>query len=444
MAFTVAIVGRPNVGKSTLFNRLTGKRSALVDPTPGVTRDRREGEGRIGPMTMHVIDTAGLEDAAPGAVGHRVRRQTDRALEDADLLLFVIDARVGVTPDDEHVARVLRRAGTPVILLANKAEARAAEAGFYDAFSLGLGDPVPVSAEHGDGWGGLYEAMAPHAEAAVTGLEDERDGPLRLAVVGRPNVGKSTLVNRLLGEERVITGPEPGLTRDAIAARWDFEGRRIELIDTAGLRRRARAVERIEKLSVADGLAAIRFAHVVMVVLDAGRAFDRQDLAIADLVEREGRAVVVAINKWDLVDDPRAMRREYGLKLEELLPQVRGAALVALSALTGRGAERLMPAVVESYERWNRRIGTADLNRWLADAVSTHPPPVVRGGRVKLRYATQAKTRPPTFALFGARVAGLPDAYKRYLANRLREDFDLPGVPLRLRFRSPRNPYAER
>lgn len=443
MAFTVAIVGRPNVGKSTLFNRLTGKRSALVDSSPGVTRDRREGEGRIGPLALRAIDTAGLEDAEPDTLGHRMRRQTDRALRDADLLLFVIDARAGVTPEDEHVARVLRRVGTPAILLANKVEARAAAAGVYDAFSLGLGDPVPVSAEHGDGWGALYEAMAPYAEAAKAASGDEREGPLRLAVVGRPNVGKSTLVNRLLGEERVVTGPEPGVTRDAIAARWDFEGRRIELVDTAGLRRRARVEGRIEKLSVADCLAAIRFAHVVAVVLDASRAFDRQDLAIADLVEKEGRAIVVTINKWDLVDDPRAMRREHELNLDELLPRMRGAPLVTLSALTGRGAARLMPAAVGSYERWNRRLGTGDLNRWLADAVSAHPPPVVRGGRVKLRYATQAKTRPPTFALFGTRVTGLPDAYKRYLANRLREEFDLPGVPLRLRFRSPRNPYAE-
>ncbi|MBC6440316.1 MAG: ribosome biogenesis GTPase Der [Rhodospirillales bacterium] len=443
-SFTVAIVGRPNVGKSTLFNRLTGKRVAIVDPAPGVTRDRREGEGSIGPLTFQVVDTAGLEEAEPGTVAHRMRIQTDRALDEADLLLFVIDARAGVTPDDEHFARELRRTGTPIVLVANKAEARVADAGFYDAFSLGTGDPVPFSAEHGEGMGDLYQAVAPYAEAAEEESDAAAEGPLRLAIVGRPNVGKSTLVNHLLGEDRMITGPEPGLTRDAIAARWSFEGQAIELVDTAGMRRKARVREQVEKLSVSDSLNAIQFAHVVVVMLDAGQAFDKQDLAIADLVDREGRSIVVAINKWDLVKDQVAMRREFELRLGELLPQIRGVPLVTLSALNGRGTKRLMPAVVESYGHWNRRIGTADLNRWLEDAVSAHPPPVVRGGRVKLRYATQGKSRPPTFTVFGTRVSDLPDSYRRYLINRLRDDFDLPGTPLRLRFKAPKNPYAER
>jgi len=442
MTFTVAIVGRPNVGKSTLFNRLTGKRAAIVDPRPGVTRDRREGEGSIGPLQFRLIDTAGLEEAEPGSIAHRMRGQTDRALDDADVLLFVIDARAGVTPDDQHFARELRRLGTPVILVANKAEARVADAGFYDAFSLGLGDPVPVSAEHGDGMGDLYEALAPFAPDETAAPEDGDDGPLRLAIVGRPNVGKSTLVNRLLGEERMITGPEPGLTRDAIAARWEFQGRPIELIDTAGMRRKSRVRERVEKLSVANSLQTIQFAHVVVVMLDAGQAFDRQDLSIVDLIEREGRGLVVAVNKWDLVKEQREVRRELELRLEELLPQVRGVPLVTFSALQGRGTDRLMPAVASSYDRWNRRIGTADLNRWLEDVMAAHPPPVVRGGRVKLRYASQTKSRPPTFTLHGTRVADLPASYKRYLINRMREDFDLPGIPLRLRFKAPKNPYA--
>ena len=318
-----------------------------------------------------------------------------------------------------------------------------ADAGFYDAFSLGLGDPVPVSAEHGDGMGDLYEALVPFSEQHDDTDVDESKGPLRLAIVGRPNVGKSSLVNRLLGQERMITGPEPGLTRDSIAARWTFEGRQIELVDTAGMRRRARVHERVEKMSVADSLNTIQFAHVVVVMLDASQAFDRQDLNIVDLVEREGRGIVVAVNKWDLVREHKEVRRELELRLQELLPQVRGVPLVTFSAMSGRGVNRLMPAVSSSYDRWNRRIGTADLNRWLEDAVATHPPPISGGGRVKLRYATQGKTRPPTFTVFGTRVANLPKAYERYLVNRLREDFDLPGVPLRVRFKSPKNPYVK-
>ncbi len=441
MTFTVAIVGRPNVGKSTLFNCLTGKRSAIVDPQPGVTRDRREGEGQLGTLNFRLVDTAGLEDAAPGSIGARMRAQTDRALADADVLLFVIDARAGVTPEDRHFARELRRLDSPVILVANKSEARIADAGYFDAFSLGLGEPVRLSAEHGNGMGGLFSSLKPFAEKAGEAPEEDGEGPLRLGIVGRPNVGKSTLVNRLLGEERMITGPEPGLTRDAIAARWIHQGREIELVDTAGMRRRARVQEKLEQLSIGNSLEAIRFAHVVVVMLDAGQAFDRQDLSIVDLIEREGRALVVAINKWDLVEDQKETRGELELTLGELLPQVRGVPLVTFSALDGRGTQRLMPAVVSSYERWNRRVSTADLNRWLKEVVSSHPPPISGGGRIKLRYATQGKTRPPTFTVFGTRVSNLPNAYKRYLANRLREDFDFPGVPLRLRFKAPRNPY---
>ncbi len=442
MPFTVAIVGRPNVGKSTLFNRLTGRREALVDPQPGVTRDRREGEGRIGPLTFRLVDTAGLEDAVSGTMAERMREQTDEALLEADVLLFVMDARQGVTARDRQVASELRKAEAPVILVANKAEARTAMAGVWDAFSLGFGDPVAVSAEHGDGMAALHDALAHHAPAADGDGADDDGRRLRLAIVGRPNVGKSTLVNRLLGSERVITGPEPGLTRDAIAARWSFCGREIELIDTAGIRRRSRRVERVEKLSVADSFAAIRKAHIVVVVLETHQAFDHQDLAIVDYVQREGRGLVVVINKWDLADEPRTLKRELGLRLAELLPRVRGAPMLTMSAADGQGVDRLMPAVVDVQDRWTRRLATADLNRWLAVTVERHPPPVVRGGRARLRYVTQTGSRPPTLAVFGSRLAGLPDSYRRYLVNRLRQDFDLPGIPLRLRFRSTRNPYV--
>lgn len=442
MSFAVAIVGRPNVGKSTLFNRLTGRRAALVDPEPGVTRDRREGEGRIGPLTFRLVDTAGLEDAVSGTMAGRMRAQTDEALHEADVLLFVIDARQGVTARDRQFASELRKAETPVILVANKAEARSAMAGVWDAFSLGFGDPVAVSAEHGDGMAALHDALVHYAPAADGEIADDDGHRLRLAIVGRPNVGKSTLVNRLLGSERVITGPEPGLTRDAIAARWTSCGREIELVDTAGIRRRSRVAERVEKLSVADSFSAIRKAHIVVVVLDALQAFDHQDLAIVDHVEREGRGLVVVINKWDLADEPRSLKHELDLRFAELLPQVRGAPMLTMSAADGKGVAKLMPAVVGVQHRWTRRLSTADLNKWLGVTVERHPPPVVRGGRARLRYATQVGTRPPTFAVFGSRLAGLPDSYRRYLANRLRQDFDLPGIPLRLRFRSTRNPYA--
>ena len=443
MSFTVVIVGRPNVGKSTLFNRLVGRRIALVDPTPGVTRDWRDGMGSIGPLSFRVIDTAGLEEADPGTLGARMREQTSQALAQADVMLFVVDARTGLTPEDTHFARELRRSGLPVILVANKAEGRAGEGGFFDAYSLGLGDPVPISAEHGEGLGDLYNALAVFAPE-----EDEErqsgEGAMKLAIVGRPNVGKSTLVNRLLGSERMITGPEAGLTRDSIAAAYRYEGRDIELVDTAGMRRKSRVAEGIERMSVSDTLLTIRYAHVVAVVVDATEAYDKQDLTIVDLIEREGRSPLVVVNKWDLVKDQKGVRQKFEDLLYDLLPQVKGAPLVTLSALSGRGVERLMPAVVEAYERWNARIPTSLLNRWLEDVLATHPPPVSGGGRIKLRYVSQAKSRPPTFTLHGTRVDDLPESYKRYLVNRMRVDFDLPGVPIRLRFKSPKNPYADK
>ncbi|MDA0220278.1 MAG: ribosome biogenesis GTPase Der [Proteobacteria bacterium] len=443
MSFTVVIAGRPNVGKSTLFNRLVGRRIALVDPTPGVTRDWRDGMGNIGPLTFRVIDTAGLEEADPGTLGARMREQTSQALAQADVMLFVVDARTGLTPEDTHFARELRRSGLPVILVANKAEGRAGEGGFFDAYSLGLGDPVAISAEHGEGLGDLYNALAVFAPE-----EDEErqsgEGAMKLAIVGRPNVGKSTLVNRLLGSERMITGPEAGLTRDSIAAAYRYEGRDIELVDTAGMRRKSRVAEGIERMSVSDTLLTIRYAHVVAVVVDATEAYDKQDLTIVDLIEREGRSPLVVVNKWDLVKDQKGVRQKFEDLLYDLLPQVKGAPLVTLSALSGRGVERLMPAVVEAYERWNARIPTSLLNRWLEDVLATHPPPVSGGGRIKLRYVSQAKSRPPTFTLHGTRVDDLPESYKRYLVNRMRIDFDLPGVPIRLRFKSPKNPYADK
>ena len=442
MTVTIAIVGRPNVGKSTLFNRLVGRRLALVDPTPGVTRDRREGEGRLGPLSFRVVDTAGLEEGLPGSMASRMRVQTDQALDGSDLLLFIVDARAGVTPEDRHFAQIARRAGPPVVLVANKAEGRAGEPGVLEAFGLGFGDPVAISAEHGLGLADLYQAIEAHVPADEIDRAKTEAGPLKLAIIGRPNVGKSTLVNKLLGEERTITGPEPGLTRDSIGTTWNYKGRDIELVDTAGMRRKARITERLEKLSVADTLNAVKFANVVAVVLDPERAFDRQDLSIVDRVETEGRAPVVVVNKWDLIENPPAFRRDLELRLAELLPQLRNVPLVTLSALSGKDVDRLMPEVIAAFDRWNVKISTSVLNRWLVDVVDRHPPPISGGGRVKLRYITQTASRPPTFTAFGTRVGALPDAYRRYLVNRMREDFELPGIPLRFRFKSGRNPYV--
>ena len=448
MALTVAIIGRPNVGKSTLFNRLVGQRLALVDDTPGVTRDRREGEAALGDLRFRVIDTAGLDEAAAGSLGARMQEQTARALADADVALFVVDARAGLTPLDRHFADWLRRGKTPVLLVANKAEGRAAGSGIFEAFALGLGEPIAISAEHGEGMAELYSALARFSEAEPAHPEADapavRERPLQLAVIGRPNVGKSTLVNRLLGEERLLTGPEAGITRDAIATLWHWRGRTVRLIDTAGLRRRARVEEKLEKLSVADTLRAIRFAEIVVLVVDATQGIEKQDLLIAEMVEEEGRALVIAVNKWDLVQDKSAAQRQLRDRLERSLPQLQGLRPVTLSALSGAGIAKLMPAVVETYEAWNRRIPTPRLNRWLAHVQERHPPPLVSGRRLKLRYMAQANTRPPTFALFASKPGELPETYRRYLVNLLREDFDLPGVPIRVMLRKGDNPFADK
>jgi GTPase len=444
MAMKVAIVGRPNVGKSTLFNRLVRQRLALVDDTPGVTRDRREGEAALGDLRFRVIDTAGLDEAEPGSLGARMQDQTGRALAGADVALLLVDARAGVTPLDRHFADWLRRGKVPVMLVANKAEGRAGESGLLEAFALGLGEPIAISAEHGDGMADLYAALAPFAEAPAADAAEAGERPLQLAIVGRPNVGKSTLVNRLLGEERVLTGPEAGITRDAIATLWHWRGRAVRLIDTAGLRRRAKIDEKLEKLSVADTLRAIRFAEVVVLVVDATQGIEKQDLLIAEMVEEEGRALVLAINKWDAVEEKQAALRRLRDRLQTSLPQLQGLRLVTLSAETGAGVAKLMPAVTETHQAWNRHIPTPRLNRWLARVQERHPPPLVSGRRLKLRYMAQANVRPPTFALFASKPGELPETYRRYLVNLLREDFDLPGVPIRMMLRKGENPYAER
>ena len=463
MTFSVAIIGRPNVGKSTLFNRLVGKRLALVDDTPGVTRDWREGEGRIASLRFRVLDTAGLEDAPDDSLAGRMRRQTEQALRAADVALFLLDARAGVTPMDEHFADLLRKESVPVILVANKCEGKAGEPGLLEAYALGLGDPVPVSAEHGEGMGDLFEALLPHAEEAESrdallageveeladgvGPDDEEEedrGPLQLAIVGRPNVGKSTLINRLLGEERLLTGPEAGITRDSIAVDWSFQGRPVKLVDTAGLRRRARINEKLEKLSGSDTMRAIRFAQVVVVMLDAEQMLEKQDLTIARQVVEEGRGLIIAANKWDLVKNPKQTLKALQEKLEITLPQVRGVPVVTISALEGRNLDRLLGTVFDLYDLWRSRISTAKLNDWLNAMTAAHPPPMVAGRRIRLRYATQVKTRPPTFAIWCSRGSELPDSYTRYLVNGLREDFDLEGVPLRVLLRKSENPYADR
>jgi len=451
MSFTVAIVGRPNVGKSTLFNRLVGRRVALVDDRPGVTRDRREGEGRLGDLSFKVIDTAGLEEAARESLSGKMQAQTATALAQADAVLFLVDARAGATPTDRAFADLVRRSGKPAILVANKSEGRAGEAGALESYALGLGEPVAISAEHGEGLTGLYEALCatlPEAtaprdvEEAPASAPDER--PIKIAVVGRPNTGKSTLINRLLGEERLLTGPEAGITRDAIAVDLNWRGRQLRIYDTAGLRRRSRIEEKLEKLSVSDALNAIRFAEVVIVLIDSQTPFEEQDIRIADLVEREGRAVVIAINKWDLVDPPPGALSRLREETDRMLPQIKGVLVVTLSARTGAGLDRLMAAVLQSYAVWNRRVPTAALNRFLAQAVEAHPPPAAHGRRSRLDYVTQPKARPPTFVLFSSRTQALPETYRRYLVNELRDKFALPGTPIRLMLRAKPNPYANR
>src|SRR5271165_2405937 len=461
MSAKVAIIGRPNVGKSTLFNRLVGRKLALVDDEPGVTRDRREGEAKLADLAFTIIDTAGLEEGDPETLAGRMRMQTEAALADCDAILFVVDARAGLNPADRHFAAAVRRAGKPIIVVANKAEGRARD-GVYDAFSLGLGDPIAFSAEHGEGLGELYDALVevlPPAARLVQEEEDEaeplllgeeEDGseldvtkPLRIAVLGRPNAGKSTLINHILGQDRLLTGPEPGITRDSIGLEAEWRGRKLKIFDTAGLRRRSRVVGKVEKLAVADALRAVRFAEVVVLLLDATIPFEKQDLTLADLVEQEGRALVIALNKWDLIDNKSDKARELRAEADRLLPQLRGVRVIPVSGLTGAHVDKLMEAIVATDEVWNRRISTGRLNRWLAPVVDATPPPAVSGRRVKIRYMTQPKARPPFFVLFGNSVETIPESYKRYLVNGLRQTFGLIGVPIRLSMRSGgENPYA--
>jgi GTP-binding protein len=468
MTMTVAIIGRPNVGKSTLFNRLVGRREAIVDDIPGVTRDRREGRGRISDLEFRVFDTAGLEDAEDAALEGRMRRQTEAAVAEADVVLMVIDAKAGITPLDEHFARWLRREQDKVVLVANKCEGRAGTGGLLEAFSLGLGEPVAISAEHGEGMADLYQAMIPFAregdgsegtaEAEEDGddiIDESPDGSdiwrdikapkvLRLAIVGRPNVGKSTLMNALLGDNRVLTVPEAGITRDAIQVDWSWKDHPIQLVDTAGLRRNAKVWGRLERASGADTLKAIQYAHVVVLMLDATMMLERQDLTIARTVIEEGRALILAANKWDIVADKPAALRQLRDRIATSLPQVRDIPYITVSALRERNLDRLFDKALEVYDIWNRRISTARLNRWLSGMEERHPPPLNKGRRVRLRYITQSKTRPPTFACFCSQPNALPDAYVRYLVNGLRDDFDLPGVPIRFMLRGGRNPYVDK
>jgi GTPase len=461
--FKIAIVGRPNVGKSTLFNRLVGKKLALVDDLPGLTRDRREGQARIGDLSFTIIDTAGLEEGGFETLAGRMRAQTEAAIADADAIFFLIDARAGVTPDDRFFANLLRRSGKPLILVANKAEGRTGEEGAREAFALGLGEPVPLSAEHGDGVADLYTALRntlPEATAlAPEESEEENDArplddedgseldptkPLRIAVIGRPNAGKSTLLNYILGQDRLLTGPEAGITRDAIGVDLEWHGRKLKMFDTAGLRKRARVDQKLEKLANADALRAAKFAEVAVLLIDATAPFEKQDLTLADLVAREGRALVIGLNKWDLVEEPgvklRALREEAG----RLLPQVRGMPVIPVSGATGEGIGALMDAIFDVHRTWNKRIATSKLNRWLAAEIAATPPPAVAGRRIKIRYITQLRARPPYFMLFGNQLEHLPESYRRFLANGLRTNFDLAGVPIRLSMKNSSNPYARK
>jgi GTPase len=453
MSFAIAIIGRPNVGKSTLFNRLVGQKLALVDDQPGVTRDRREGEARLGDLTFTIIDTAGLDEGVKGSLTARMQEQTETAIKSADALMFLIDARAGLTPADRAFADFARRANKPVLLLANKSEGKHGEAGAMEAYALGLGEPIQVSAEHGEGLGELYDALralmpepAEEEPAQDDGEGDEEDTqkPIRVAIVGRPNAGKSTLINRLLGEERLLTSPEAGTTRDAIAVEIAWQGRGFRVFDTAGLRRRSRIEEKLEKLSVADALRAVRFAEVVVLMIDAERRFEEQDLRIADLIEREGRALVIAVNKWDLMDGKGGQIAALRTDADHWLPQVASVPVVAVSGLMGDGIDRLMRAIEQAYAVWNKRVPTAALNRWFEQATSANPPPAVSGRRLKLNYITQTKARPPSFVLLCSRADAVPDSYLRYLVNSLRAAFELPGTPVRITLREKQNPFAHK
>jgi GTP-binding protein len=466
MTFTLAIVGRPNVGKSTLFNRLVGKKLALVDDQPGVTRDLREGEGRLADLRFTVIDSAGLEEATDDSLQGRMRRLTERAVEMADVCVFMIDARAGVLPADQVFADILRKKNANVILAANKGEGRAADNTILEAYALGLGEPIRISAEHGEGMGELMDVLRPISDAFeeraaldapetdVDVGEDDDDAPrvptiakpLQIAVVGRPNAGKSTLINKIIGEERLLTGPEAGITRDAISVKQVWDGVPMRIFDTAGMRRKAKIHEKLEKLSVSDGLRAVKFAEVVVVLLDVEIPFEQQDLRIADLAEREGRAVVIAVNKWDTEDDKQDKLRELRESFERLLPQLRGAPLVTVSAKTGKGLDKLQQAIMRAHDVWNRRVTTAQLNRWLIGMLEQHPPPAPGGKRIKMRYATQVKTRPPAFVVMTSHPDLMPESYKRYLVNGLRADFDMPGTPIRLYLRDQgdKNPYKDK
>ena len=462
MSGKVAIIGRPNVGKSTLFNRLVGRKLALVDDQPGVTRDRREGEARLADLEFTIVDTAGLEEGDPATLAGRMRAQTETALGDCDAILFVVDARAGITPSDRHFATAVRRADKPIILIANKAESNAGRDGVVDAYTLGLGEPIAFSAEHGEGLGELYDALRAALPAAARidpdedddapplVLGEEEDGneadptkPLRIAVLGRPNAGKSTLLNQILGQDRLLTGPEPGLTRDSISLETTWRDRKLKLFDTAGLRRKSRVTEKLEKLAVADALRAVRFAEVVILLLDATIPFEKQDLTLADLAEREGRAVVIGLNKWDLIENKSVMAQQLRAEADRLLPQLRGLRVIPVSGLTGAHLDKLMEAVVATHAIWNTRISTGRLNRWLSPVIDNTPPPAVSGRRVKIRYMTQPKARPPYFVLFGNHVDSIPESYKRFIDNGLRETFGLIGVPIRLSTRGGGpNPYA--
>ncbi len=460
MSFTIAIIGRPNVGKSTLFNRLVGQKLALVDDQPGVTRDRREGAGRLGDLEFTLIDTAGLDKGERGSLTARMQEQTEVAIASADALMFVFDARAGLTPTDRAFADFARRANKPVVLVANKSEGKAGEAGAMESYALGLGDPIPISAEHGEGLSDLYDALRvlmpepvesddddedPDAFENVDGTDEDLSArPIRVAVLGRPNAGKSTLINRLLGEERLLTSPEAGTTRDSIAVDVTWKGREFRVFDTAGLRRRSRIEDKLEKLSVSDALRAVRFAEVVVLMMDAQNKFEEQDLRLADLIEREGRAIVIAVNKWDLMDRAPSQIAKLREDADHLLPQVRGMPVVAVSGMMGEGIDRLMSAIEDAYGVWNRRASTASLNRWFEQAVQNNPPPAVSGRRLKLNYITQTKARPPSFVVFCSRADAVPESYLRYLVNSLRGFFELPGTPIRITLREKANPFAHK